>query len=165
MKLRNSMFLLGISIALTGAVATGCEEAPAPGTGAAGTAAAKATVEGAATDTAATPRELTVEEVSTLLASGAITVCDANSDSTRNEYGVIPGAKLLSSSGKFDPASELPGDKATKLVFYCSSTSCSAAEGAAGKAIIAGYNDVNVMRAGIKGWKEAGKPTATPTPM
>ena len=87
-------------------------------------------------------------------------VYDANSVETRAEYGVIPGAKLLSSSRDFNVDTELPDNKQAPLVFYCGSTRCQAAEGAADKAVLAGYSDVGVMRDGIKGWAKAGKPTS-----
>lgn len=37
----------------------------------------------------------------------------------REKYGIIPGARLLSSAGDYDVAKELPPDKNAKLVFYC----------------------------------------------
>lgn len=49
-------------------------------------------------------------------------VFDANHPSTREKYGVIPGAHLLSSYDNYDVARELPTDKNTKLVFYCADT-------------------------------------------
>jgi len=104
--------------------------------------------------------ELEVTEVATLLESGDCVVVDANRDTVRDEYGVVPGATLLTSSGRYDPAAELPDDHSTKLVFYCSNMDCRASDGAAGRAAEAGYTDVNVMRAGIAGWTEAGKDTA-----
>ncbi len=88
---------------------------------------------------------------------------DANRDAVREEYGTLPGATLLTSSGRYDPSAELPDDLATKLVFYCSNMDCRASDGAAGRAREAGYTDVNVMRAGIAGWVEAGEDTTPPT--
>jgi hypothetical protein len=49
-------------------------------------------------------------------------VFDANPPDVRETEGVIPGAHLLSSSGHYDVASELPADKNTPLVFYCHDT-------------------------------------------
>jgi rhodanese-related sulfurtransferase len=104
--------------------------------------------------------EISVDELAKLVESGkAPAIFDANNAETREKYGVVPGAKLLTSSSDFQ-ASELPGDKAQKLVFYCGSTKCTAAEGAAKKAAVAGYSDIAVMKAGIRGWAEAGKPTS-----
>ena len=109
----------------------------------------------------AEPVKLTIEQLDTLLKSNTPpSVFDANNEETRKENGVIPGAKLLSSSSNYDVSSTLPGDRASKLVFYCGGVKCKAAEGAAKKALIAGYSDVNVLPDGIKGWKTAGKSTS-----
>lgn len=51
--------------------------------------------------------------------SSHVHVYDANHPSTREHFGVIQGAHLLSSSDKYDVAKELPANKNTKLVFYC----------------------------------------------
>ncbi len=99
-----------------------------------------------------------VDEVATMMAEKAVTVLDANNSDTRTKYGVVPGAVLLSSYSGFDTAAELPADKASKLVFYCSSTLCAAAPKAARLAQDAGYTDVAVMPDGIKGWVESGQP-------
>ncbi len=48
-----------------------------------------------------------------------VQIYDANHPSTRERFGVIPGAHLLSSSGNYDVAKELPADKNARLVFYC----------------------------------------------
>lgn len=48
-----------------------------------------------------------------------VQVFDANHQDFREENGVIPGAKLLSSYRTYDVAKELPADKSTPLVFYC----------------------------------------------
>lgn len=52
-------------------------------------------------------------------ADAHVIIYDANSENVRSEYGVIPGAKLLSSSDHYDVAATLPADKHAKLVFYC----------------------------------------------
>jgi rhodanese-related sulfurtransferase len=87
-------------------------------------------------------------------------VFDANTDGTRKKFGLIPTATALSHYSKYE-ASELPASKDTKLVFYCSNESCGASHTAAEKAIIAGYDDVHVLPAGVMGWKDAGKDTKT----
>jgi hypothetical protein len=51
--------------------------------------------------------------------SSQVQVYDANHASTREKFGVIAGAHLLSSYDNYDVARELPADKNTKLVFYC----------------------------------------------
>jgi rhodanese-related sulfurtransferase len=87
-----------------------------------------------------------------------VSIYDANVPEIRQKFGVIPGAKLLSSDDKYD-ISVLPPDKDAKLVFYCANTQCMASHQAARRAIKAGYKDVNVMADGIAGWKAAGQPT------
>lgn len=116
---------------------------------------------GEETDSTPIP-ELSVAEVASQLESGELVAVDANSPDTRAEHGVIPGARLLSSSGTYDPAAELPSDHATSLVFYCANTGCRASDGAAERAREHGYENVSVMRAGIAGWVEAGHETSPP---
>src|SRR5581483_11237320 len=87
-----------------------------------------------------------VSDLEKALASKAPPVVfDANNKATRKDEGVIPGAKLLSSSGKYSVAKELPTDKKTPLVFYCANTQCMASHSAAGRAAKAGFKDVSVM--------------------
>jgi rhodanese-related sulfurtransferase len=90
-------------------------------------------------------------------------VLDANTEDFRAANGVIPGAKLLTSSSRYDVAKELPQDKATALVFYCANPRCLASHGAAERAIKAGYSKVSVLADGLLGWKAAGQPTAKPS--
>lgn len=107
--------------------------------------------------------ELDVEQSVALHTAGMAVFLDANSASTRTERGYVPGATLLTSSSEY-AVGELPADKATKLVFYCGSSFCSASDSAADRAVAAGYNDVCVMRPGIKGWIAAGKNVDKSTP-
>jgi hypothetical protein len=51
-----------------------------------------------------------------------VVILDANVKDTREEYGVIPGARLLTSYDNYDVATELPPAKNAKLVFYCANT-------------------------------------------
>lgn len=102
--------------------------------------------------------ELSVDQVAALVSSAKPPkIYDANSEETRQKYGLLPGAIAIGSRDEIP--SLLPEGKGEKLVFYCGSTMCRAAEGAAKKAVEAGYTDVNVMPAGITGWTQAGKPT------
>lgn len=104
------------------------------------------------------PKELTIDELATMLHSDRVPkVYDANGDMTRDEYGVIPGAVLLSGSGSY-PLDVLPSDKTMPIVFYCASTWCGAAESAARRAMAAGHQWVGVLPDGIKGWARAGMP-------
>lgn len=100
---------------------------------------------------------ITVEDAATALQSGAVAV-DANSQRTREKYGTVPDAVILTSTSKYE-LTELPGDKSKDLIFYCSNTFCTASDNAAERASANGYEKVHVMRKGIKGWKEAGNPT------
>lgn len=89
------------------------------------------------------------------------TVVDANGTQTRAQYGVIPGAVLLSHFVKYDVTKELPASRDQAVVFYCASQKCSAAPQAAQRAADAGYTNVSVMPDGISGWTAAGKPVTT----
>jgi rhodanese-related sulfurtransferase len=102
--------------------------------------------------------EVTVAQVASFTKDKSATIYDANDRDTRQEYGVVPGAVLL--AGHDYPLSTLPATKSDKLVFYCGGTQCRASDAAATRAAKAGYSDVSVMRAGIRGWKEAGMPTS-----
>ena len=61
---------------------------------------------------------MTVDEVDQAVAAKQAVAVDCNTDKTRKRSGVVPGAILISDDESF-AASELPADKATKLVFYC----------------------------------------------
>ncbi len=102
--------------------------------------------------------EISVEDADKALKSGAVAV-DANSERTRKKNGTVPDAIILTSSYKYE-LSQLPEDKSKDLIFYCANTSCTASDAAAERASANGYEKIHIMREGIKGWKEAGKPTA-----
>jgi rhodanese-related sulfurtransferase len=91
----------------------------------------------------------------------AVAVFDANDDEVREQQGIVPGAKKLSSYDKY-ALTELPQDKSSLLVFYCYNWMCTASHNAADKAIAAGYANVMVMSDGITGWKKKGLATARP---
>ena len=118
--------------------------------------------EAADTDEPAPIPELAVAEAAALFEAGDAIPVDANGAQTRSERGVVPGARLLTSSGSYDPAEELPADTSSHLVFYCGNTDCHASDGAANRARDAGYERVSVMRPGIAGWVEAGRPVEQP---
>ena len=105
-----------------------------------------------------------VKDLASMVAdkSANVAIYDCNSNDTRKEDGVIPGAKLLSSSKHYDVSKMLPADKETNLVFYCANTACMASHAAAERATQAGYKNVAVMAEGIQGWKKAGQATAKP---
>jgi hypothetical protein len=62
--------------------------------------------------------EMTVDDLDHALAAKQAVAVDCNRASTRKRAGVVPGAILVSDDESYAP-SELPADKATKLVFYC----------------------------------------------
>jgi hypothetical protein len=53
--------------------------------------------------------------------ANAVHIYDANGPETRDKFGVIPGAVLLTSDDAYD-LSVLPPSKTSKLVFYCANT-------------------------------------------
>jgi len=106
-------------------------------------------------------KQVSVGEVAEFVRTKSATIVDANGSGTREEFGVIPGAILLSNYRTY-ALSELPAEKSTKLVFYCGGKMCRASDGAAARATEAGYKDVSVLRDGIKGWRSAGQATQMP---
>jgi hypothetical protein len=54
--------------------------------------------------------------------SSHVHIFDANVPETRAAFGMIPGAKLLSSDDDYNVATELPANRNAKLVFYCTDT-------------------------------------------
>jgi hypothetical protein len=62
---------------------------------------------------------MTPDQVEQALAAKQAVAIDCNGDRTRKKLGVLPGAILISDEEAY-PVSELPADKTTKLVFYCS---------------------------------------------
>lgn len=68
----------------------------------------------------------------------------------------------------FDPnawnEADLPADKQTLLVFYCSNPMCRKAPNAARRAKSLGYANVRVLSAGISGWLDANLPTESALP-
>ena len=87
------------------------------------------------------------------LAEGRMQPVDVNGAANREEFGVVPGAILL--SGVDFETSELPTDTSTALVFYCTNPACTAAPRAATRAMELGYSDVSVLVPGIQGWARA----------
>jgi rhodanese-related sulfurtransferase len=91
-----------------------------------------------------------------LIQNRQVTTLDVNSRQSWLQARV-PGARNL------DPVAyneaDLPQDKASALVFYCSNPFCRKAPNAARRAKGMGYSDVRVMSAGISGWVDAKLPT------
>jgi len=91
-----------------------------------------------------------------LMQARQVTVIDVNSHRSWMTAHV-PGALHLDPANYED--SDLPSDKQTSLVFYCSNPMCRKAPNAARRARKLGYVDVQVMAAGITGWLAAQLPT------
>jgi rhodanese-related sulfurtransferase len=113
----------------------------------------------------AVPRDrlLSAVELKSLMDSkpDTLAVFDANDNEVREQQGLVPGAKMLSSYDGY-ALTELPQDKSKTLVFYCYNWMCTASHNAADKAIAAGYANVMVMSDGITGWKKKGLTTVRP---
>ena len=90
-----------------------------------------------------------------LMEHEAVTAVDVNPRASWVKAHV-PGALNL------DPAtyteSDLPPDKDSMLVFYCSNVMCRKGPQAARRAVTMGYRHVHVMSAGINGWLSAALP-------
>ncbi|MGA2420902.1 MAG: rhodanese-like domain-containing protein [Candidatus Acidiferrum sp.] len=84
------------------------------------------------------------------------TIVDVNSPQSWAKAHV-PGAVNLDPVNYRD--SDLPADKETSLIFYCSNPLCMKAPNAAKRAKKMGYGNVKVMSAGISGWLSAKLPT------
>lgn len=84
-----------------------------------------------------------------------LAILDVNSSASWRSAR-IPGARHL------DPASfgehDLPGERERALVFYCANPFCRKAPLAARRVLRLGYQNVQVLSAGISGWLAAGLP-------
>jgi rhodanese-related sulfurtransferase len=96
------------------------------------------------------------EQLHQLIQRKNATVIDVNS---RDSWTTarVPGALNLDPAGYTD--SDLPDDKDSALVFYCSNPLFRKAPSAARRAKKMGYSNVQVMSAGISGWLTAKLPT------
>lgn len=101
-------------------------------------------------------KSISPTELNGLVAAKRVTVLDVNSAGSFAKAHV-PGARSLD-SGAFR-SEDLPLDKRSSLVFYCSNPLCRKAPIAAKRAKQMGYEDVRVMSAGISGWISSGLPT------
>lgn len=96
------------------------------------------------------------ERLKDLVDGKQVTVIDVNSDE-RFQEGHVPGAVHL--NGAEYTEADLPADKTSAVVFYCSNALCRKAPNAAKRALKMGYTDVRVMASGIKGWVGRRLPT------
>jgi rhodanese-related sulfurtransferase len=101
-------------------------------------------------------KNISPSELHGLIEKHAVTVIDVNSRESWMKARV-PGALNL------DPLSyrseDLPQDRNSPLVFYCSNPFCRKAPNAARRAKSMGYVNVRVMSAGISGWLSANLPS------
>lgn len=88
-----------------------------------------------------------------LMQNESVTAVDVNPRGSWVEAHV-PSALNLDPVGFSDD--DLPPDKDSMLVFYCSTYMCRRAPRAARRAATMGYRRVHVMSAGIRGWLRAG---------
>jgi rhodanese-related sulfurtransferase len=99
---------------------------------------------------------IAVEELASLLGQDGVALIDTNPGwAYRRAH--IPGARHLPDYHGF-AASELPRDKSTTLVFYCSHSLCGKAPQATIRAQKMGYGRVLVLYEGIAAWEAAGQP-------
>lgn len=101
-------------------------------------------------------KTISPNELHQLMQEQSVCVVDVNGEQSWSQAHV-PGAKHL------DPTSygadDLPAEKNSLLVFYCSNVLCRKAPNAARRAKSMGYTNVHVMSAGISGWLGAQLPT------
>jgi rhodanese-related sulfurtransferase len=86
---------------------------------------------------------------------GSVAVFDVNARGSWLKARV-PGARNLDPL-EFKDA-DLPADKRAELVFYCSNPMCRKAPNAARRAKQMGYENAQVMSAGITGWLASNLP-------
>jgi rhodanese-related sulfurtransferase len=91
-----------------------------------------------------------------MLPSRQVTVIDVNAPQSWIKARV-PGALNLDPVNYHD--NDLPSDKESTVVFYCSGPMCRKAPNAARRANQMGFKNVKVMSAGISGWLSAKLPT------
>lgn len=101
-------------------------------------------------------RTVSPEALSQMVTERKVTVIDVN-PRPRWAEAHVPGALSLDPTGYAER--DLPADKDSTLVFYCSGPLCRKAPNAARRAQQLGYRDVRVMAAGIQGWLSKRMPT------
>ncbi|MES1240949.1 MAG: rhodanese-like domain-containing protein [Acidobacteriota bacterium] len=101
-------------------------------------------------------KTLSPGELHQLMRNKPVTIIDVNSPQSWTQARV-PGARNLDPAGYSER--DLPSEKSSTLVFYCSNFLCRKAPNAARRAEQMGYGDVRVMSAGISGWLSARLPT------
>lgn len=95
-------------------------------------------------------------ELRGLIEKQEVMVIDVNA-APKWQKAHVPGARNLDPEEYNDH--DLPADKNTALVFYCSNPMCGKAPNAARRAKKMSYTNVRVMSAGVIGWTAAYLPT------
>ena len=103
-------------------------------------------------------KSISPAEVNGQVQAKQVNVFDVNSAQSWQKAHV-PGAKNLDSATFV--VADLPSDRNSSLVFYCSNPMCRKAPIAAKRAKQMGYENVKVMSAGITGWVGSNLPTET----
>jgi rhodanese-related sulfurtransferase len=103
-------------------------------------------------------KSIAPSELKAVLPARDVVVVDVN-DRSRWLTARVPGSINLSPMTFADD--DLPSDRDTPLVFYCSGYLCRKAPNAAKRAKAMGYTNVRVMSAGIDGWVGANFPTSS----
>ncbi|MEO8001372.1 MAG: rhodanese-like domain-containing protein [Arenimonas sp.] len=101
-------------------------------------------------------KNISPTELQQAMEKQSLTVIDVNSPQSWMKAHV-PGAINL------DPVqfteNQLPADKQSQLVFYCSNPMCRKAPSAARRARKMGFSNTMVMSAGISGWQSVKLPS------
>lgn len=100
-------------------------------------------------------RHISTSDVKKKLELGQTTIIDLN-PYMNWKNGHVPGALHLNPENLTQD--DLPSDKSSEVIFYCSNPLCRKAPNAVNKALAMGYQNVRVMSAGIKGWISEGLP-------
>ena len=100
-------------------------------------------------------KSVSVEQLNQTLQQSPVFIVDVNSSQSWARGHVRGAVNLESTSFNID---DLPADKDSTLVFYCSNFLCREAPLAARRAQSIGYKNVRVMSAGISGWNNANLP-------
>jgi rhodanese-related sulfurtransferase len=101
-------------------------------------------------------KSISPSELHQLVQERQVSVIDVNS---HESWGKARVPSALNLDPETYSGSDLPPDKDSELVFYCSNPMCRKAPTAARRAKKMGYKNVRVMSAGISGWLSANMPT------
>ena len=97
--------------------------------------------------------EVSLDELTDIVAMKSATIIDANGASSYRKGHIPTALNYAAIKGKLD--SMLPKDKAALIIAYCGGPMCDAWTDAAEAAQKAGYTNVKHFKDGISGWKKA----------